>query len=97
MRIISKKPLREFSERHPDAKEPLRAWVAEVKGEEWDTPHDLKAKYPKAKLIGDNRVIFEIRDNQFRLIVRVNYQYRKVYIRFVGTHPEYDRIDAKEV
>ena len=97
MRIIAKKTLRDFWERHPDAKRPLETWYREVKQEVWDTPHDLKARYQKASFVGDNRVVFDIGNNQFRLIVRVNYQYHKVYIRFIGTHPEYDLIDAKEV
>ena len=96
MGIIAKKPLRDFWERHPDAKQPLEIWYREVKREIWDTPHDLKAKYQKASIIGDNRVVFDIGNNQFRLIVRVNYQYHQVYIRFIGTHSEYDDlIDAK--
>ena len=98
MGIIAKKPLRDFWERHPDAKQPLENWYREVKREIWDTPHDLKAKYQQASIIGDNRVVFDIGNNQFRLIVRVNYQYHQVYIRFIGTHSEYDDlIDAKEV
>ncbi len=97
MRIIAKRPLREFWRRYPDAERPLETWYNEVKREIWDTPHDLKAKYPKARLIGSGRVIFDIGNNQFRLIVRVNYQYHQVYIRFIGTHAEYDLIDANEV
>ena len=97
MRIIAKRPLREFWRRYPDAERPLETWYNEVKREIWGTPHDLKAKYPKARLIGSGRVIFDIGNNQFRLIVRVNYQYHQVYIRFIGTHAEYDLIDANEV
>ena len=98
MRIIAKKSLRESWKKHPDAKKPLEAWYKEVKLEMWDTPHDLKEQYPKASIIGDNRVVFDIGHNQFRLIVRVNYRYHKVYIRFIGTHSEYDNlIDAREV
>lgn len=97
MRMIAKRPLREFWKKHPDAERPLENWYNEVKREIWDTPHDLKAKYPKARLIGNGRVIFDIGHNQFRLIVRINYQYHQVYIRFIGTHPEYDLIDPNEV
>ncbi len=97
MRILAKRPLREFWKKHPDAERPLETWYNEVKRETWDTPHDLKAKYPKARLIGNRRVIFDIGHNQFRLIVRINYQYHQVYIRFIGTHPEYDLIDPNEV
>ena len=97
MRIISKKALREFWERHPDAKEPLLAWYREVKRANWDTPAGLKEMYGNASLVGDNRVIFNIRGNNYRLVVKINYPHRVVYIRFVGTHAEYDAIDAKEV
>lgn len=97
MRILSRRPLREFWTKHPDAKDPLDTWYKEVKREIWDTPHDLQAKYPKARRIGDERVIFNIRNNQFRLIVSVNYQYRQVFIRFIGTHSEYDLIDPRTV
>ena len=65
MGIIAKKPVRDFWERHPDAKQPLENWYREVKREIWDTPHDLKAKYQQASIIGDNRVVFDIGNNQF--------------------------------
>ena len=97
MRVIAKGTLRKFWEKHPDAEEPLRAWYGEVKDEKWATPHDLAAKYPKARILSDNRAIFDIRNNQFRLVIRINYQYAQVYIRFIGTHAQYDLINAKEV
>ena len=97
MRIIAKKALREFGERHPDAEEPLLAWYREVEQEEWDTPAKVKEKYRSASIVGDNRVVFNIKGNHYRLVVRINYPYRVVYIRFVGTHAEYDRIDVEEV
>lgn len=96
MRIIAKKKLRDFWKKNSDAEQPLLAWHREVEKEDWSTPADLKRKYPKARIIGDNRAIFNIRDNRFRLIVRINYQYRVIYIRFVGTHKEYDRINEQE-
>jgi mRNA interferase HigB len=97
MRVIAKKALREFWERHPDAEEPLLAWYREVEQEDWDTPAKVKEKYRSASIVGDNRVIFNIKGNDYRLVVRINYPYRVVYIRFVGTHAEYDRIDGEEV
>ena len=97
MRIIAKKALREFWLRHPNAEEPLLAWYREVEQEDWDTPAKVKAKYRSASIVGDNRVVFNIKGNDFRLVVRINYAYRVVYIRFVGTHAEYDRIDVEEV
>ncbi len=97
MRIIAKKTLREFWELHPDAKEPLLAWYREVQQEDWDRPAKVKEKYRSASIVGDNRVVFNIKGNDYRLVVKINYPYRIVYIRFVGTHAEYDRIDVEEV
>jgi mRNA interferase HigB len=97
MRIIAKKALREFWLRHPNAEEPLLAWYREVEHEDWDTPAKVKAKYRSASIVGDNRVVFNIKGNDYRLVARINYAYRVVYIRFVGTHAEYDRIDVEEV
>ena len=97
MRIIAKKALREFWERHPDAEEPLLAWYREAKQSDWDTPTSLKEKYGSASIVGDNRVIFNIKGNDYRLVVKINYPYRVVYIRFVGTHAEYDAVDVEEV
>ena len=97
MRIIAKKALREFWKRHPDAEEPFLAWYREVEKEDWDTPAKVKAKYRGASIVGDNRVVFNIKGNDYRLVVKINYPYRVVYIRFVGTHAEYDVIDAEEV
>ena len=97
MRIISKKPLREFWERHVDAEEPLLAWYREVEKEDWDGPAKVKAKYPNASILGGNRVVFNIRGNACRLVVKINYPARIVYVRFVGTHAQYDRVNAGEV
>lgn len=97
MRIIAKKALREFRERYPDAEEPLLAWHREVEKEDWDTPAKVKAKYRGASIVGDNRVVFNIKGNDYRLVVKINYPYRVVYVRFVGTHAEYDVIDVEEV
>jgi mRNA interferase HigB len=97
MRIVAKRPLREFWKRYPDAEEPLLAWYREVEREDWNTPAKVKAKYGSASIVGGNRVVFNIKGNDYRLVVQINYAYRVVYIRFVGTHAEYDAIDVKEV
>ena len=97
MRIIAKRTLRKFWELHPDAEEALLAWYREVEKEDWDTPAEVKEKYRTASVIGKNRVVFNIKGNDYRLVVKINYPYRVVYIRFVGTHAEYDRINAEEV
>lgn len=97
MRVIAKKRLREFWERHPAAREPLLAWFREVEQEDWGTPAAVKAKYSNASILGGDRVVFNVKGNAYRLVVRIKYAYRIVYIRFVGTHAEYDSVDAREV
>ena len=97
MRIISKKTLRKFWERYPDAKKGLDSWYHEVKRENWDSPAKVKARYNDARIIGGNRVVFKINGNKYRLVVEITYKYRVVYICFVGTHAEYDSINVKEV
>ena len=76
MRIIAKKTLRKFWERHPDAKGPLLAWYGEVEREDWARPADVKAKYGTASIVDSERVVFNIKGNDYRLVVRINYAYR---------------------
>lgn len=97
MRIIARKTLRDFWRVHADSGQPLRAWFHEAKNADWSQPSDVKTQYRHASILGDNRVVFNIAGNKYRLIVKINYPYRVVYIRFVGTHAEYDRIDAETV
>lgn len=97
MRIISRKRLREFWERHPDARQTLQAWYTDVKQANWQTPSDIKNVYRNASIVANNRVIFNIKGNRYRLVVVVQHQYGIVYIRFVGTHQEYDKIDATTI
>lgn len=97
MRIIAKRTLREFWTRHPNAEEPLLAWYREVLTQDCDTPARVKEKYRSASIVGGNRVVFNIKGNHYRLVVRINYPARIVYVRFVGSHAEYDAIDVEEV
>ena len=97
MRIIAKKTLREFWKRHPAAEGPLLAWYREVKHEDWAMPADVKAKFGSASIVGSDRVVFNVKGNDYRLVVRINYAYRIVYVRFVGTHADYDSVDVEEV
>jgi mRNA interferase HigB len=97
MRILAKSTLRAFWERHPNAEEPLLAWYRETEKADWDSPAQVKARYRSASFVGENRVIFNIKGNAYRLVVQINYPYRVVYVRFVGTHAEYDKIDVEEV
>jgi mRNA interferase HigB len=97
VRIIAKGTLRAFWERHPDAEEPLLAWYREVEKADWSEPSQVKEKYRNASFVKGNRVIFNIKGNDYRLVVKINYPYRVVYVRFVGTHVEYDKVDVEEV
>ncbi len=97
MRIIARRTLREFWERHPDAEQSLRAWYYDVQTAAWKSPADVKRKYANASILGRNRVVFNIKGNRYRLVVAINYPYQICYIRFVGTHEEYDGIDVEQV
>lgn len=97
MRIISRKALREFWERHTDARKALEAWYLDIKKAKWETPSDIKSIYRNASFVTNNRVVFNIKGNRYRLVVVVVYQKGIVYIRFVGTHSEYDKIDVTRV
>ena len=94
MRIISRRRLVEFWESHPDAEQPLRAWYTEAKKEVWNSPSEVKASYNSVSILPGNRLVFNIKGNTYRLVVIVEYSQGKMFIRFVGTHAEYDRIDA---
>jgi len=97
MRIISRKRLKEYWEEHPDTEEPLRAWYADAKQAYWTKPADIKDVYRNASFVANNRVIFNIKGNDYRLVVWIRYEYGCVYIRFIGTHREYDQIDAEVI
>ena len=97
MRIIARRTLREFWERHRLSKRYLEAWYADVKTACWITPQDIKSEYQAASFLKENRVVFNIKGNTYRLVTRINYDYQIVYIKFVGTHKEYDQIDANTV
>ena len=97
MRIIARRTLREFWTDHADAETALRAWYSDAEKAEWKTPEDIKQTYANASILGNNRVVFNIRGNTYRLIVAINYAFGIVYIRFVGTHTEYDKVDAETI
>ena len=97
MRIIAKKTLKAFWERFPNARGSLEAWHAEAKSATWRTPADVKAKYGSASILKDGRAVFNIGGNNYRLVVWINYEFSVIYIRFVGTHEEYDAIDAETI
>lgn len=97
MRIISRKALRLFWEAHPDARQGLQAWYGDVQRAHWNSPADIKESYRNASIVANNRVVFNIKGNRYRLVVAVQYRFRIVYIRFVGTHQDYDKIDAATI
>jgi mRNA interferase HigB len=97
MRVISRRTLKDFYERHAAAKAPLEAWFHEAKAAAWRTPKDISARYPSADFLAGNRVVFDIAGNHYRLVARIHYNTAIVFVRFVGTHAAYDRIDATEV
>jgi len=97
MRVIAKKTIRDYWEQEPGAKASLEAWYAEAKHADWKTPSDVKAKYGSASILKNSRVVFNIGGNTYRLVTWINYPFGIVYIRFVGTHSEYDKIDAENV
>jgi mRNA interferase HigB len=97
MRIISRKPLREFAAQHSRAKGPLDAWFAEASKAEWASFADVKATYGSADVVGGNRVIFNIGGNKYRLVVKMAYKCGTVFVRFVGTHEEYNTIDPETI
>ncbi len=97
MRIIAKRTLREFWEKHVDCEEPLRIWYSQAEEADWQTPNDVKKDYASASILHDNRVVFNIKGNRYRLIAKINYDYGILWIRFIGTHAEYDKIDATKI
>jgi len=97
MRIISVKTLKDYWQKEPSAKGELQAWRAEVKHAEWKTPADVKAKYRNASILKAGRVVFNICGNKYRLAVWINYKFAIVYIRFIGTHKEYNKIDVESI
>ncbi len=97
MRIIAKRTLRNFWKRYPKSKGSLEAWHQEVTHADWASPSAVKAHFRSASVLQRNRVVFNVAGNQYRLIVKINYLYRVVYIRFIGTHPEYDAIDVATI
>lgn len=97
MHIISRKALREFWGTHTDAQKALEAWYLDTKRAKWETPSDIKRVYRNASFVANNRVVFNIKGNRYRIVVVVVYGNGVVYIRFVGTHSEYDKIDAATI
>jgi len=100
MRVIALSTLKAFLRRSPayaDAREPVMAWYRQVRAADWASPADVKREIGTASILKDGRVVFNIAGNKYRVVVWINYPYRVVYVRFVGTHRQYDRIDAQAI
>jgi mRNA interferase HigB len=97
MRIIALKTLRDYWEQHPAARQPLQAWHEDARHAIWESPAAIKAVYRNASIVANNRVVFNIKGNDYRMIVAINYRFGIGYIRFVGSHAEYDKVDAATV
>lgn len=97
MRIISRKTLIEFWKKHPNSEHPLRAWFDEVKKFNWNNHNDVKKHYKSVSIISGKRLIFNIKGNDYRLIVEIEYKLKIVFIVWIGTHKDYDKINVKEI
>ena len=99
MRVIALSTLKTFWDKgvHEDSKEPLRVWYYHAIKAQWNSPAEVKFDFRTASILQDSRVVFNIAGNKYRLIVWINYTYQVVYIRFIGTHKAYDKIDAQNI
>lgn len=96
-RIFSKKTLRDFWEQHPDSEQYLKTWFETVSDADWKNPHDVKNNFANASILKNNRIVFNVKGNTYKLIAKMNFEKSWVFIRFVGTHADYDRIDAENI
>ena len=96
-RIIAKKTLREFWQIHTDSEQYLKTWYKTAKNSEWNSPNDIKQTYVNASILKNSRVVFNIKGNSYRLVVKFNYEREWGFIRFIGTHSDYDNIDANTI
>ena len=96
MKLHNRKALKAFAQAHPDAAAQINTWVAEVEAAEWKNPHELKNRYPKASVIGDQRTVFNISGNKYRILTVINYQHGIVLVTQAGTHQEYDKWRIKQ-
>ena len=96
-RILAKRTIREFYLKYPDSKNYLETWYDTVNKAQWKTPNDVKEFYATVTILKNSRVVFNIKGNDYRLIAKINYKRQWVFIRFIGTHKEYDKIDANTI
>lgn len=91
MRLVGKELLADFERRHADIKDPLRAWIGEVEDADWKGPADIKARYPSVSFLSENRVVFNVKGNKYRIETKVSYEIKVVLARRIGTHAEYSK------
>ena len=96
-RIFAKSTLREYWEKKPESEQYLKTWYDTAMSSDWETPNDVKQTYANASILKDNRVVFNIKGNSFRLVVKFNFKKKWIFIKFIGTHKEYDKIDANNI
>lgn len=96
-RIIAKRVLRDFWEKHPDSEQHLKTWYDTTKNSKWNSPNEVKQTFIHASILKNGRIVFNIKGNSYRLIVKFNFERQWVFIRFIGTHTEYDKIDADSI
>ncbi len=96
-RIFAKSTLRKFWEKYPEAEQYLKTWYDTAIKADWKTPHDVKNAYVNASILKNNRIVFNIKGNEFRLVAKFNFERQWIFIRFVGTHKEYDKIDCDTI
>ena len=97
MRIISKKTLREFWEKHQDSQNQITAWYHYAKRANWRKSSDIKEQFRNVSIISSNRIVFNICGNKYRLVIKINFEAQLIFIRFIGTHKQYDEIEVKEI
>lgn len=93
-RIFAKSTLKEFWEKHPDSEQYLKTWYDTAMNADWKSPNDIKRSYATASVLKDNRIVFNIKVNTYRLVVKFNFEYQLAFVRFIATHSDYDKIDA---
>lgn len=97
MRVIAIKSLRVFWTKHAASEQQLKAWYQEAENATWKNSNEIKTEYPSASILDDNRICFNIEGNHYRLIVKINFMHQMMWIRFIGTHAEYDKINANTI
>lgn len=97
MNIVAFRTLRAFYEKHKDSEDQLKVWYKKAVSANWRSANEIKSDYPTASIIAGNRIVFNIKGNKYRLIVKFNYKYGWAWVRFIGTHAQYDKINAEEI